>query len=221
MLARSTTILLTLAFAVSLPLSARTEKKKKPRREAPAQDEVVLQGPGNAPAEDGDATGQNQQKKSDPKLTARSLNADVALCDGRTLKGKVQLELPDSISFVHVVDGLEFQKRVRPGDIRSIEFERWAPSEMEQRKTGRIFRFDVTRFRVELSNQVILTVEKPMPSYLGHMTFSNKNGNILLYSYWMDLLKPDNTWYTGIQGPANGDRTFCHKDVIKKLTFSK
>lgn len=208
--------LFAVVLLVSVPLTARSEKKK-PRKEAPAQDEVVVSGPGAA-SNDAEAH-DSEQKKSEPGLNQRAFAAEVGLCDGRTLKGKVKMEMPDSISFVHVVDGLEFQKRVRPSEIRSIEFERWAPSEMEQRKNGRIFRFEVTRFRVELANQAILTIEKPLPSYLGHLTFSNKNGSVLLYSYWVDLLKGDNTWFTGIQGPAAGERSFCHKDVIKKLTF--
>lgn len=180
------------------PLTAREE----PRNERPDKSES------------------DSDDKNGPRLTRRDLQADVALCDGRTLKGRIQLEMPDSILFTHTVDGLDFVKKVRLADIKSIEFERWIPAEQGKGKDGRVFRFDVSRFRVELADSTLI-VQKPIPSYMNKVKFSNRNGDVLLYSFWMDLLKTDNSWYTGIQGPPSGERAFCHKDVIKKIIFVK
>lgn len=163
------------------------------------------------------------KEKSDDKsikLANRSLNSEVTLCDGRLLKGKSNISLPDTLTLTHTVDGLEFIKKVRISEIQSIEFERWLPnSEGDRRREGKVYRFDVSRFRVELVDSTTLSVQRPLPNFLQKLTFSNKNGEVLLYSFWMDLLKSDNTWYTGIQGPPSGERHFCHKDVIRKIRF--
>ncbi len=165
-------------------------------------------------------TPSSTDKKEKQRQPKRELPATVSLCDGRTLKGRVYLEIPDTLLFTHTVDGLEFIKKVRVADIKGIEFERWTPVEQGKGKDGRVYRFDVSRYRVELAGSTLI-VEKPIPPFFHKMQFSNHNGDILLYSFWMDLLRKDNTWFTGIQGPPSGERAFCHKDVIKKISFGK
>jgi len=167
-----------------------------------------------------DTSAQNQNEKSTEKLVTKNLKADISLCDGRSLSGQLQIELPEILTITHSVDGLEFVKKIKIADIKSIEFERWSPNMQGKSKDGTIYRFDVSRYRIELPEQT-LYVERPIPAYFHRFRFSNRNGDILFYSYWIDLLKTDNSWYTGIQGPATGERPFCHKDVLKKIIFTK
>lgn len=195
-------VLLAFLFTAIIPSFSPLTAREEPRNERP------------------DKAENDSDDKNAPRLSRRDLQADVALCDGRTLKGRIQLEMPDSMLFTHTVDGLEFVKKVRLADIKSIEYERWTPAEQGKGKDGRVFRFDVSRFRVELADSTLI-VQKPIPSYMNKVKFSNRNGDVLLYSFWMDLLKTDNSWYTGIQGPPSGERAFCHKDVIKKIIFVK
>jgi hypothetical protein len=199
--ARTLSILLLLTFLL-LPSYSPLSSVENPRNEK------------------SEKTESESEDKNTPRLSRRDLPAEVALCDGRTLKGRVELELPDAILFTHTVEGLEFIKKVRLADIRSIEFERWTPVEQGKGKDGRVFRFDVSRFRVEASDSTLI-VQKPLPAYMTKLKFSNRNGDVLLYSFWMDLLKADNSWYTGIQGSPSGERAFCHKDVLKKIIFVK
>ncbi len=160
----------------------------------------------------------NPQEKDKPQI----FKAEVTLCDGRTIKGMIEIQVPEKIIVLHEVNGLEFSKELEMGEIYSITLLGWSPELVENKPNkGKVYKFYVSRYLIELKDSLELKVVKKIPDFLEKFSFSNKMGRVTLYTYWIDLLKPDNTWYTGLNGPENGERIFCYKDVVKKIILKE
>lgn len=161
----------------------------------------------------------NQTNKKEKPV---KINAEIHLCDNRILHGKIELFPPEKIVLIHEVNNLEFSKELKIVDIISITFYGWMPELIETKKEkGKIYKFSVSNYVVETDDELSLKVKKGLPTFLEKFSFSNKYGTVILYTYWIDLLKKDNTWYTGLNGPENGERSLCYKDVVKKIIFKK
>lgn len=160
----------------------------------------------------------NPQEKEKPQ----NFKAEITLCDGRVIKGFIEIQLPENIVILHEVNGLEFSKELEMEEIYSITFLAWSPELVENKPNkGKIYKFSVSRYSIELKDSLELKVIKKIPDFIEKFSFKNKMGRVTLYTYWIDLLKPDNSWYTGLNGPENGERIFCYKDVVKKITFKE
>lgn len=160
--------------------------------------------------------------KEKNKGNLKILDVEIYFCDNRQLSGKIELFTPDTIIFIHDVNNIEFTKEVSFDDIKVITFQGWTPELIEIKKDkGKIYKFVVSHFTVELTDSLILKIKKPLPEYLEKFTFKNKLGKVVLYTYWIDLFQNNQTWYTGLTGPETGERVFCHQDVIKKILFQK
>lgn len=160
----------------------------------------------------------DEKEKTKEKL--QNYKVEITLCDGRTLTGIIELNVPEKIIINHEVNGLEFTKELEVEEIYSFLFTGWSPELIENKPNkGKVYKFYVSRFSVELKDSLELKVVKKIPEFIEKFSFKNRMGKVILYTYWMDLLKPDNTWYTGLNGPENGERTFCYKDVVKKIVF--
>lgn len=159
-------------------------------------------------------------EKEKSKEKPQNYKAEITLCDGRTLTGIIELNIPEKFIINHEVNGLEFTKELEMEEIYSFLFIGWSPELVENKPNkGKIYKFYVSRFSIELKDSLELKVVKKIPEFIEKFSFKNKMGKVVLYTYWMDLLKPDNTWYTGLSGPENGERSFCYKDVVKKIVF--
>jgi len=164
-----------------------------------------------------DAKNQTTKKEKSVKITA-----EIHLCDNRVLQGKIELFPPEKIVLIHEVNNLQFSKELKIDDIVSITFYGWMPELIETKKDkGKIYKFNVSNYVVETDDSLSLKVKKGLPTFLEKFNFNNKYGTVILYTYWIDLLKKDNTWYTGLNGPENGERSICYKDVVKKIIFKK
>ncbi|GIX40997.1 MAG: hypothetical protein KatS3mg129_0730 [Leptospiraceae bacterium] len=162
----------------------------------------------------------SEQSKS--KFKSLKIPVEINLCDNRVLKGKLELSIPEKIIITHEVNGLEFTKEIKIEDINTIILNGWSPELIEIKKDkGKIYRFNVTNYTITTEDALELKVKNKLPDFLEKFVFSNKYGIVILYTYWIDLLRKDNTWYTGLNGPENGERTFCYKDVVKKIIFLK
>ena len=47
----------------------------------------------------------------------------------------------------------------------------------------------------------------------------NKNGKVALFTFWVDLKRPDGKWHTGLSGPESGVRVMCHPEVVRRIDF--
>ncbi len=158
-----------------------------------------------------------QEKNTDKAY--KNFKSEIHLCDGRILSGTIQINPPEKIIIIHEVNGLEFTKELNIEDIQSISLIGWNPELIEVKKDkGKIYKFVVSHYIIQTPD-LELKVKKPLPEFLEKFTFKNKLGMVILYTYWIDLLKQDNTWFTGLSGPEQGERNFCYKDVVKKIIF--
>jgi hypothetical protein len=149
-----------------------------------------------------------------------SARAEITLGDGRTISGKSKFTSPESFIFQHSRDGVQYEKTIKARDVRALHFQKWEPVKVGENKQGDVFRFVVSSFRLELEDGYTMQVNNGLPAFWQSFYVENDNGRVRFFTYWMDLLKKDDgKWYTGMEGPASGPRSFCHSDVIKKIEF--
>lgn len=147
------------------------------------------------------------------------LRARLVLGDGRTLSGKIRLRAPERFTIRHTRQGVQYNKPVQMRDIRAIEMIKWSGKELRQNRSGSVYEFDVSEFKITFADNTSVVVSGELFTFFKSFSFENSNGRVTLYTYWMDLLQKDGQWYTGLDGPASR-RTACHKDAVKKISFT-
>ncbi len=165
------------------------------------------------------ASGKKEEKKVQEKGTLYRLNVSVTLGDGRKVEGILSLRAPDSFTLRHSREGITYEKKLSLPGIRAVEIRRWKGIPVRKNRQGEIYRFEPASYVVELKDDSNLVHEGELFSFLKEPLLKNRNGSVKLFSYWLDLRREDNTWYTGMEGPVDGFRNVPHKDVIKRIDF--
>ncbi|MCR9141701.1 MAG: hypothetical protein NXI24_05570 [bacterium] len=153
-------------------------------------------------------------------LVEKTFHVGITLGDGRRLKGKIRVRVPERLSITHVVDGIQYRKLVRPEEIQAIELKRWRGRLVRQQEKGQIFQFDVDRYTIELNGGQVLKRDGELFVFLNQFVLENENGSVQLFSFWGDLQKKDGSWFTGMQGPSTS-RVAAHKDVVQRIEFDE
>ena len=160
-------------------------------------------------------------EKSDPALQTFRIPVKLELGDGRTLTGKFKFQTPETLIVKHKINEIAYTKKVMIPEISEIEFVRWKGTHVRKTKEGEIYRFQASAINLKLSDGKTFYIEENLFPFLQQLEIENSNGSVSLFSFWMDLLRPDGSWYTGMSGPVSGYRILCHKDVIKRIEFRK
>ena len=168
----------------------------------------------------------NQNTRQKPKSTPREkletfvLKANIILGDGRTVRGRVTFRAPEKIVITHKRDDIEYRKTIRIRDLRSMEITQWKGEPLRKNRKGQwIYRFSPRQSTLTLAGDLVLKENARLLPYFEKLTVRNSNGQVTLFSYWIDLLKSDGSWHTGITGPVNGLRRQGHKDVVQRIEF--
>lgn len=156
-----------------------------------------------------------------PDWPARTLSLAVTLGDGRIVRGRTRIQAPDRLALVHTVEGVRYEKIVALTDIRSIEVKRWRGRQVRATRDGNVFQFDVDRVAITLADGGVLLRDGPLPPFFLQFDINNQHGQVRFFTFWLDLQKSDGRWYTGIEGPATGERVVGHADVIKRISFDR
>ena len=143
------------------------------------------------------------------------------LGNGREVTGSTELRTPETLVVRHTRDGILYEKTISIRDIASIELKRWEGRLVAQRSEGDLYRFSVRDYQIEMRDGFQMTVQGNFLPFLEQVVLENANGSVTLFSYWLDLLRQDGTWFTGLSGPVAGTRVVCHEDVIKKILFPR
>lgn len=122
---------------------------------------------------------------------------------------------------MHTVEGVRYEKIVALTDIRSIEVKRWRGRQVRATRDGAVFQFDVDRVAITLADGGVLLRDGPLPPFFLQFDINNQHGQVRFFTFWLDLQKADGRWYTGIEGPATGERVVGHADVIKRISFDR
>ena len=185
-------------------------------------------GPANGrQAAPGNATNNGAAKPARPaqpqeKLEKFSLPASVILGDGRAVRGRVHFNAPAKVVVTHTRDGIQYRKTIRVRDLRSIEVTQWKGEPLRKNRKGEwVYRFAPRLSTLTLENGLVLKENARLLPYFERFTVRNSNGEVTLFAFWMDLLRADGSWFTGITGPTNGLRRSGHKDVVQRIEFGQ
>lgn len=163
---------------------------------------------------------EEKPQKDGPEMRDYSARAEITLGDDRTVSGKSKFTAPETFIFQHNREGVQYEKTIHAKDVRALHFQKWEPVKVGENKQGDIYRFQVSSFRIELKDGYTMQVNNGLPSFWQSFFLENDNGRVRFFTYWMDLYKrEDGSWFTGMEGPASGVRSFPHKDVIQKIEF--
>lgn len=155
------------------------------------------------------------------KVLSYTTKVKVQLGDGRHVSGRIRLKVPPTLRLEHSKNDIDYYKDIRMEDVTALEIKAWQSKYIRRRPVGEIYHFEVARYIIHLENgQSLLHIGALFP-FLQSFTVQNANGNVRLYAYWVDLLKKDKTWHTGMKGPVSGERVLAHKDVVHKIFFEK
>ncbi|MBI3396628.1 MAG: hypothetical protein HY042_12375 [Spirochaetia bacterium] len=154
----------------------------------------------------------------DPGLTEFRREAKFILGDGRSVKGVLVFSAVDKIMVNHIHAGVNYHKELRPADILSVDIKKWRGRETKQVKDGRVFEFHPYETQVLLRDGTTVSPSEFF-GFFRKLNIESANGRVALFTFWVDLLKENGSWYTGMTGSQEKPRTTCHKDVVKRIEF--
>ena len=164
---------------------------------------------------------ESRTKTKRKTLPLHRLPARVTFGDGRVLEGKIKIRAPSRFTVRHVKKGVQYSKKVRLSDIREIEILKWKSWFLRRNKKGEIYRFAPGKFLMKLHNGKTLRPAGPLYTFVLRFPLENANGRVRLYTYWIDLLRGDGSWYTGMPPLRGRVRKTCYGKVVRKITFLK
>ena len=206
------------------PLSSteQTKTESKAQSGVSAQKQLLKEFLNKSPLPIQNNSQQNSLQKKNTKFRAQinfRKDIQVILGDGRKLSGSIKLKVPPQIRIEHSKDEIDYYKDIRMEDIDFIELKAWKGRYLKRKAQGELYRFEVSRYVIHLSSGQSLIHRGGLLPFLRNFSLSNENGEVHLYSYWMDLYTKEESWHTGLQGPLGKERVLCHAAVVKKISF--
>lgn len=160
------------------------------------------------------------QEKQQEKTVEFKREIKATLGDGRIVKGSAVLAGPEIIKVKHTRSGITYDRDLRPSDIASIEVKRWKAHHLRDNKEGRVYEFRPVEFIVQTKDGGALQISADQLAFLRQIKMENENGKVTLYYIWVDLLRENGTWHTGLTGAPEKIRNSCHADTVKRLEIT-
>lgn len=155
------------------------------------------------------------------EVTEANVIRTITLCDGRTLRGQTK-EQNDGFSFLHTKDGIEYKKQLKWSEVQMIKIDSWELKQKKEEKKGITYEALPKKIRIRTKQGEFFYKESGLADLkLLSLSIENQNGVATVYSYWVDLLYPNQTWYSGLPNPK-GDklvREDCYKDVVRMIEW--
>jgi len=161
------------------------------------------------------------QEKIPEKTREYAIDSRLTLGDGRTVRGTIRFRAPETLTLVHESEGVKYEKNIPFSEIESVEITKWKGKFLKEGKAGLVYEFGPDEYRINLRAGHELRRVGDFFTFLRQIKTENKNGIVVLFTYWIDLKKPDGSWYTGLSGPETGARVVSHPDVVRKIEFDK
>lgn len=201
------------AAALAASVNAAPERRvtsnesRTPRQAAPPAREPAKESP------------RDKADKTEGPARQYSLSAKMTLGDGKVVRGQVKLSAPESMQISHETGGVRYERQLHPDEISSVEVLRWKHRFLKENSSGLVYEFAPDEVRIRLKDGGEIKRSGPIFSFLKQFAVENKNGKVTLFTFWIDLKKPDGKWYTGLSGPENGVRVTCHPEVVRRIDF--
>lgn len=170
------------------------------------------------PAPTTSPAGAKGSDKSKTKAPVHRREARIVLGDGRIVRGVALFRSEKQITLQHHSGGVAYSKRFDVSEIETIRVRQWRARFVRRAKQGEIFHLEPYEFEVRLKSGATLTRKGSFLPFLKQFPIENDNGRVMLFTFWIDLKRPDGSWYTGMQG---SERTEGHKDVVRLIEFVK
>ncbi|MBL8022341.1 MAG: hypothetical protein JNM27_21875 [Leptospirales bacterium] len=150
-----------------------------------------------------------------------AIESRMTLGDGRSLRGLVRFKGTETLVLTHESEGIQYEKRIGMMEIAHIEITKWKGKFIKENRSGMVYEFNPEEYKIRLRDGTELRRSGDFFPFFRQFRAENRNGNVTLFSYWVDLKKPDGTWHTGIGGPDTGLRVVSHPDTVRKIEFEK
>ncbi len=160
-----------------------------------------------------------KSEKNETPARQYSLSAKLTLGSGKTVRGQVRISAPEKMQLSHETGGVRYSAQISPDDISSVEVLKWKHKFVRENKSGLVYEFIPDEVRIRLKDGGEMKQTGPIFPFLKQFSVENKNGKVTLFTFWLDLKKPDGSWHTGLTGPESGVRVMCHPDVVRRIDF--
>lgn len=164
-----------------------------------------------APAEPRRASTKQQNNQPLHSRVAR-----IVLGDGRVVRGTVKFKAPKRLRLKHLKSGVRYTKEFPVEEIESVRVRKWRGRFIKRNKDGEVFEFAPHEYEVRLRSGMVLSRQGNLLPFLKTLPLQNSDGQLTIFSFWLDLRRADGSWFTGMKG---SERTECHKDVLKQIEF--
>lgn len=157
-----------------------------------------------------------QTPKVEKEKKRKSLSILLELCNHRKIEGFIYYQ-KDKIEFKHIREGIEFRKKLKLSEIKQIRILNWKFKKEKKTKYGR--KYTMLPRKVEIitfQNQFFIMEGLESTEFMS-VEINNSYGKAKLYSFWIDLLKKNNTWYSKLPKVDKDYREECHPDVIRSI----
>ncbi|MCE9599741.1 MAG: hypothetical protein K8S54_17410 [Spirochaetia bacterium] len=204
------------------PSPKQVTAAEKPKSDSrPALPSKKEEGRTDKPAEKPAERPDNPQPADKEKQRDFAIESRMTLGDGRSVRGLIRFKAPETLTLTHESEGIKYEKRIGMMEIAHVEITKWKGKFIKENKSGMIYEFVPEEYKIRLRDGGELRRSGDFFAFFKQFKTENRNGNVTLFTYWIDLKKPDGTWHTGIGGPDTGLRVVCHPDTVRKIEFEK
>ena len=150
--------------------------------------------------------------KKDPSIS-------VKLCDGRFVEGNIDYE-KEEIFFHHIKEGIKYEKKLKVTDIKQIKIQSWELRKGKKIKDGTAYQVYPQKIQITTTAGENFSVKGLQDTEFLNLNVANQNGIAKLYTYWLDLLYDNGSWYSKLSSVSGQEREDCHSDVIRVIQFN-
>lgn len=200
--------------------SAEDQKQNRKRESLSPQSRTPRKDPQREPAQERpEENAPKSEKQPETPNRQYSLSAKMTLGDGKTVRGQIRLAAPERMQLTHESGGVRYERQISPDEISSLEILRWKHKFIRENKSGLVYEFIPDEVRIRLKDGGEIKRTGPIFPFLRQFVLENKNGKVTLFTFWVDLKRPDGKWHTGLTGPESGVRVICHPEAVRRIDF--
>lgn len=159
------------------------------------------------------------KKDSKKEKNLKSTSIIAKLCDGRQVAGNIEYE-KEELFFQHTKEGIKYDKKLRITDIKQIKIQSWELKKGKKVKDGTAYQAFPAKVLITNSSGENFLVKGLQDTEFLNLNVSNQNGVAKLYTYWLDLLYDNGSWYSKLSTISGQEREDCYPDVIRTIQFN-
>ncbi|PJZ70009.1 hypothetical protein CH373_13345 [Leptospira perolatii] len=166
----------------------------------------------------GDSNSNGSENSSSNSKSEAESKVKVYLCDGRTVTGTWK-DAPKEFSFKHKKEDVVYSKTLKYSEISKIQIKAWKMQKGKPTKKGIPYKVEPWDAQFRTKTNELFEISGDIKKDLLLIRVQNEQGEATLYSYWMDLLYENKSWFSKLP-PIEGEiRKECYPDVVIGVEF--